>query len=233
MSNDTVSTQFHENVSHMPEIKPIIVFLACLSFTLFVGDDTSYAEAQTPEAFVTQQVEQLLTIINEETERGSQEALQRQSALRTAVRALIDFEELSRRALGTHWDPLSAAQQQQFVTLLRNLIETNYTVKMGQRSLGEDFTVEYGDTLVRLPNALVRGQLSHDQKVTDIELFLLQSDSGWTVYDVVTDDVSLLETYAESFDEIIGDEGWAALIQRLEDRIQSLTEELTSLNNPR
>ena len=40
--------------------------------------------------------------------------------------SLLDYQELSRRALGTHWAARTDAEKTQFVSLLRRLVERNY-----------------------------------------------------------------------------------------------------------
>ena len=56
----------------------------------------------------------------------------------------------------------------------------------------------------------------------DVELKLQRTGAGWMVLDIVTDEVSLSESYAESFDRIIKRDGWPALMTRMKDKLAKL-----------
>jgi len=186
--------------------------------------------AQTVSAtdFVRAKADELIAIVNREVVPGTDEARQRQDELKAAVRQFIDYRELCLRALGNHWTARSAEEQDSFVELMTRLIETNYTVKLGNRHVGSNYQVLYDGEQRREELAVVSGSVTVDQEQTMVEIYLLARDDSWLVFDVVTDDVSMVETYAESYDEIISDEGWDALIQRLTDRLAELEEELAT-----
>ena len=184
------------------------------------------AQTTSPTDFVRGQVESLLGIINREAVPGTDAFVQRQEDLKAAVRQFLDFQELCRRALGDHWDQRTPEEQAQFVELMTRMVETNYTVKLGDQTVESEHEVQYLDEDIIREYARVTGAISADGETTAVEIMMIQREDSWIVYDLVTDDVSVQETYAESFDEIITDEGWSGLIQRLEDRIAELEEEL-------
>ena len=202
--------------------KSSIVIAVCI---VLLGSNVS-AQDMSPTEFVQSQADSLLAIINQPVAEGSVELAERQTALKAAVRSFIDFEELCRRALGDHWDARAPQEQQSFVALMTQLIETNYTVKLGNRTVDSPYDVAYTDEDIIRHFARVTGTITSDGVTTDVEIMMIQRETGWIVYDIVTDDVSVQETYAESFDEIIRDEGWDALQQRLRDRLDELEAEL-------
>ncbi|MGI9625359.1 MAG: ABC transporter substrate-binding protein, partial [Longimicrobiales bacterium] len=51
--------------------------------------------------------------------------------LKGAINSLIDFEELSRRALRKHWEPLTAEEQADFVDVFRELVRNSSVQKLG------------------------------------------------------------------------------------------------------
>ncbi len=197
-----------------------------LAICLLVWGPNAGAQDMSPTEFVRAQADSLLTIINQPAAAGSPELAERQEALKAAVRSFIDFEELCRRALGDHWETRTAEEQQSFVALMTQLVETNYTVKLGNRTVDSPYDVAYTDEDIIRHFARVTGTVTSDGVSTAVEIMMIQRETGWIVYDIVTDDVSVQETYAESFDEIIRDEGWEALQQRLRDRLEELELEL-------
>jgi phospholipid transport system substrate-binding protein len=51
---------------------------------------------------------------------------------------------------------------------------------------------------------------------------LLKKADGWVIYDIVIDDISLVETYRDAYTEIIEKEGWDSLISRMEEKAAQL-----------
>jgi phospholipid transport system substrate-binding protein len=189
-----------------------------------------------PTDFVRQKVDELSAILRRDVTRGTDAYQARLDDLKTSVRNFIDYRELCRRALDTHWDERTPEEQDAFVDLMTRLIETNYAVKMSDQRFDQEYEVDYEDERVRNSGddvyATVSGTVNYEEEEYLVEVRMLQRDATWVVWDVVTDDVSLMETYAESFDDIIYDEGYDALVQRLEDRVAELEAELDALNQP-
>lgn len=197
------------------------------------GTGTAPATSATPASptdFVRAKVDEVIAIVNRQVERGTPEFQQRQQDLKAAVRGFLDYAELSRRALGPYWNERTPEEQQAFVELMTRLIETNYAVKLGQEQVETDYDVVYEDETVRGDNAMLAGTVTAEDELVAVEVMLLRRDNGWVVWDVVTDDVSIMETYAESFDEIISEDGWDELVRRLEERLAELEEELAAQN---
>jgi phospholipid transport system substrate-binding protein len=188
------------------------------------------AAATTPTAFVQTKVDEVLQIVNRPVERGTDAFRQRQTDLKAAVRGFLDYRELVQRALGEHWNARTPEEQDHFVELMTRLIETNYTVKLGDEPVGSSYDITYQDETIRGNNARVTGTVRTGGETVAVELMLVRRGDAWIVWDVVTDDVSIQETYAESFEEIILDDGWPELVRRIEERLAELEAELAAQN---
>lgn len=147
----------------------------------------------------------------------------RNQALDVELTALLDVEELSKRALDQHWSGLQDAQRKEFVELLRQLIQRNY-----QRNLEStlDFSIKYEAEQKAKEGVVVktraRSRTNRRAPEVTIDYTLLASNGSWKVYDVVTDGVSLVENYRSQFNRIIRRDGWPSLIERMR---KSLTSE--------
>ncbi|MEC7519961.1 MAG: ABC transporter substrate-binding protein [Myxococcota bacterium] len=145
----------------------------------------------------------------------------RSQRLTRLLNELIDYEALSREALGEHWEAQSAEERQRFVSLLRQLVERNYETNL-ERIL--DYEVSYegerrrGDRTVVTTSARSRAQ--RRQPPVEIAYAMVQSGSDWRVVDVTTDGVSMVQNYRNQFSRIIDREGWAELISRMESRLE-------------
>jgi phospholipid transport system substrate-binding protein len=140
--------------------------------------------------------------------------------IKKVVGGFLDFEELARRSLGRHWDGLTAKQRAEFVKTLRELVERNYVRQLyGQ----PDYDLRLEREEKNGNDATVFGTLhavSKGKKVTiALEYKLIRKNNRWLVYDVVTDDLSLLENYRGEFNKVITKESFEALLARMKKKM--------------
>jgi phospholipid transport system substrate-binding protein len=143
------------------------------------------------------------------------------SEVRKVVGQFLDFEELAHRALARHWEPLTPKQRTEFVATLRELVERNYLKQLhGQPDYDLKFekeTKEGGEAMV---NAVLSTTSSKGKKVSvNLDYKLVYKSGKWVVYDVITDDQSLLENYRAEFNKIINKDGFDALLKRMKKKL--------------
>jgi phospholipid transport system substrate-binding protein len=152
---------------------------------------------------------------------GSSEEQSAKSELKDAVNRLIDYRELARRSLAQHWGTLSKQQQDDFVATLRELIEKNY-VKQLRTNL--DYEVAYKNEKVADGEAtistMVKVRTKGKSTDTSIDYKMRRADDRWLVYDVITDEVSMLRNYRAQFNKIITTESYDALIKKMRKKIE-------------
>jgi phospholipid transport system substrate-binding protein len=154
----------------------------------------------------------------------SPEAEAKNADIRKIVGSFLDFDELARRALVKHWDGLSARQRADFVKTLRELVERNYVKQLyGQPDY--DLRLEREEKTGN--EATVWGTLhasNKGKKVTmALEYKLIRKGDRWVVYDVITDELSLLENYRAEFNKVIAKESFDALLSKMKKRLSQKT----------
>lgn len=190
-----------------------------LTLMLSVAFATSALAQGTATDFVRAKSDDIIRVVNTSADKDA-----RLAGLRTAVASTIHFELLAQRTLSRHWDDLSATQRATFTATLQELIETSYSTRLGDKMLAPgSYTVQFTDERERRGRTAVSAIVSVDARRHYVDVRLQQSDAGeWQVYDVVTDDISLQESYAESFDEIIRSKGFDELMRRLRASIEDM-----------
>jgi phospholipid transport system substrate-binding protein len=121
---------------------------------------------------------------------------------------------LSKRALGKQWDSLTPAQREDFSATMEGLLKASYA----QKALGQGKAqVRYGKESVEGNEATVSTTLKVQQDEVPVEYKLFREDGKgeWRIYDIVTDDVSLLETYQGQFRKLLADKGFDGLLTTL------------------
>jgi phospholipid transport system substrate-binding protein len=137
--------------------------------------------------------------------------------LSKAVERFVDFGELSKRALGAQWDKLTPAQRKDFSETMQGLLRASYA----QKALGQGKAqVQYGKESVQGNEATVATtvKVKQDEVPVDYKLFRENEKSEWRIYDVITDEVSLLETYQGQFRKLLADKGFDGLLSTLKSK---------------
>ncbi len=145
----------------------------------------------------------------------------KKSELRKIVSGFLDFEELSRRALAKHWDELTPKQRSEFTGVLRDLIERNYIRQVhGQPNYDLTFSKEEINGSEATVDASLDAMSNGKKVKVEMVYKLLYKGNRWLVYDVVTDEQSMLENYRAEFNKIIKKESFDALVKRMKKRLE-------------
>src|SRR5579884_1781224 len=150
---------------------------------------------------------------------------EQKTKIKKIVNGFLDYEELGKRSLATHWDKLSPGQRTEFVQVFRDLIEKNY---VKQLRTNVDYQIEYKDEQVDADQATVHSIVKAERKGrsadTTVDYKLISKDGHWAVYDVITDDVSLLRNYRSQFGKIIDKDGFPALLAKMKKKLAETTD---------
>jgi phospholipid transport system substrate-binding protein len=137
------------------------------------------------------------------------------------MRNLFDIGDLARRALVDHWDTMTATQRQKSVETLRAIVEKNY---VSQLKSNLKYEVKYVGEEPKGEDTLVKTVVQAERKGRPFEIsvdYLLHPEgNGWKVYDIITDEVSLLRNYRSQFNRIISKDGVDGLIKRMNARLE-------------
>ena len=118
---------------------------------------------------------------------------------RKAVADLIDFDALSKATLGKKWDEIPAKDRTRYTSALRGAMETNYLTKMRQ---GKSADVERTRSEVlgeeqQGGRTLVHSRVQSGEDSAAIDYVMEKGPKGWKAVDVITEGVSLVDTYRE------------------------------------
>ena len=173
--------------------------------------------AASPNEVVEQRTEQVANVLSEP------ESPERTTRLAETIDESLDFAYLAGLALGEHWEERTDEERQEFMRLLRRLLLANYEDRLAGHQLDEDYTVDYEEARTRRDRAFVPAEVQTEKRTEPVVYRLYRHDEqGWTIYDVVIDDISLEETYREGYVPIIEEHGWQGLIDRMQRRVDQL-----------
>ena len=139
----------------------------------------------------------------------------------------LDYERLSELSLDKEWNKRSKKELDKFVGLLRALVERQYQRNM-ESTL--DYKVKWVgsepiDDGVKVKSS-ARSVSKKRQPPITIDYSMSPAGDEWKVFDIFTDDVSLVKNYKRQFRRVIADEGWNGLIERMEKKLNDEGDEL-------
>jgi len=123
----------------------------------------------------------------------------KQARVRDVLESNYDLNVIIRRAIGRNWRRLSNSQQDEVLDLVKQLVVKAYVDGMQDKTRPE---VEFGEVIeitdkrMEIPTTVDLG----DKKV-NVLYRLGRMKSGWQIYDVVAEDISVVSNYRQQIDD--------------------------------
>jgi len=196
---------------------PLLVACGLLGHAIPAVADGAEAEARVREA--NDRLRELLRDSPDSPEIGQ------------LVDGLLDYEGLAQRALVNHWDRLTQAQRDEFLSLFRALVAKSYRENLKETldNIAIDFLgweqTSAGSVVVKTRVRKLRTRRNRRAEI-DIHYELHLVSGHWRMIDVTTNGVSLVQSYRDQFNNIIGqaqtfEAGWSDLIGRMRRKLES------------
>ena len=184
----------------------LMLFLACLTC----------AHAGAPMDLVRTGVDKATQLLKDPKLASSDKKNERVDRLREALDGIFDYEEMAKRALGTHWRQRTPAEQGEFVKLFRKFLEIVYSDKLdlygGQK-------VRFGREVMDNEFAQVESTIIQPKGEEIAVVYKLRQLNGqWKVYDAVVDNISVINNYRSQFDRVIASSSYEELVKRLREK---------------
>ena len=187
----------------------IITFACLLLFATPASSD------QPPLKLVRETSTKMLMTLREEEASIRQNPARLQEIVSENVLPHFDFERMGRWTLGKYWRNASPQQREEFIKEFRALLVRSYSKALVDYADAEivylPFRMKDDETKVKVHTELTR---PHDNAVK-ITYNLHSTASGWKVYDVVIEGVSLVTNYRSSFMSKVRQDGLDQLIHQL------------------
>ena len=181
-------------------------------FTLCVGW-ARFAQAGEPLDLVRAAVDKAIQTLKDPKLQSQDKKRERIDRLREALNPIFDYEEMAKRALGTHWRRRTPAEQEEFVKLFRDFLERIYSDKIDLYG-GEK--VRFGREVVDKDFAQVESTLVKPKgEEIAVNYKLRQTNGQWKVYDAVVENISIVNNYRSQFNRIISSSSYEELVKRL------------------
>ena len=143
----------------------------------------------------------------------------KEARVRAIVEENFSLLALVRRAIGRNWQKMSPDGRGQVVELITRLVVKAFVRNLDgterpEIAFGE--TIEITDKRIEVPSTVTA-----EGKTYRIVYRLGRLKTGWEIYDIVAEDISIVANYRQQFDEHFRTKDGAALIARLEELLKT------------
>jgi phospholipid transport system substrate-binding protein len=171
-------------------------------------------QAAGAEAFMGELAKETLEVLRT-TQVNSSE---RQARLRTILEKGFDLPYLAQLAVGREWRDMSEADRQRFIEVFTVWVLRTQAARLGQYA-GQEFAVE-GSQRASERDTMVTTRISGGNldRPVQVDWRVRETDGHYGIIDVVIEGVSMVVTYRNEFQAILGRGGVEALEAELRAR---------------
>ncbi|MGH7887769.1 MAG: MlaC/ttg2D family ABC transporter substrate-binding protein [Candidatus Binatia bacterium] len=161
-------------------------------------------------------VDKALVVLRDPKLKPVAKTKERREQLRQILFTRFDFTEMAKRSLGANWRRRTAPEQEEFVRLFTSVLERAYADIIESYSeekivyINERIDAEYADVNSKIVTD--KGQ----EYTINYKAHLVGNE--WKVYDVVAENISLVNNYRSQFTRVISKDSYEELVRRLKDK---------------
>jgi phospholipid transport system substrate-binding protein len=196
----------------------ILAIIVAVSVALAMAPAPSYAGEPTEQ--VRGAIDRVLEILKKKDLQAKERRAERRTLLREEISKAFDFDEMAKRSLGPAWRQRPPEERKEYVGLFRQVLENSYLGKVeayrGEKIRYVKESVEEG-RIATVETLIVTGK---GQEIP-LNYRMLKEKSGWRVYDVVIEEISLVNNYRSQFAGILQKSSFQDLLVRLSEMVKS------------
>jgi phospholipid transport system substrate-binding protein len=169
--------------------------------------------AGAPGEQVHQTVNKLLAILKDPRLKGDANKNERREKLKEVIYQRFDFTEMAKRSLGSEWRRRSPEEQKGFVRLFTDLLERAYLDQLESYN-GEkiQFLKELdGDNYADVATKII----DNKGQEYSVNYRLHKVSEDWKVYDMVIEDISLINNYRSQFSRVLAKSSYEELVSTM------------------
>lgn len=192
----------------------LIFAIALLLLTGWLSPGAAAGGVPTEQIKAT--VDKAMIVLKDPRFKAAAKTKERRAQLKQILFARFDFSEMARRALGANWRRRTPQEQEEFVRLFTDLLERAYADTIESYTderivyVGEKQDGEYAEVNSKILTS--KGQ----EFTIDYKTHVVANE--WKVYDVVVENISMVNNFRSQFNRVINNASYEELVRRLKDK---------------
>lgn len=194
--------------------KPAVLCAFKLVLAILLLSASAHAGLATDQIKAT--VDKALVVLRDPKLKPAAKLKERRDQLKQILFSRFDFTEMAKRSLGANWRRRTPQEQEEFVRLFTDVLERAYADIIESYSdekivyINERIDAEYADVNSKIFTG--KGQ----EYTINYKAHLVGNE--WKVYDVVAENISLVNNYRSQFTRVISKDSYEELVRRLKDK---------------
>ena len=193
------------------------VLIKGAALALLLGSATdAFAGAATDQ--LKPEIDQVIATIENPALQAEARSADRREAVRAITDRIFDWTEMSKRALGRHWEARTAAEREEFIPLFRELLERAFLGKIeryGAENVAyTEETMDGDDTIVR-----TRITLKPNWGV-DVDYRMAWQGTRFMIADLLVERTSIVRNFRSQFDSVIKRSSYENLVTTIRARLR-------------
>ncbi|MGJ8654089.1 MAG: MlaC/ttg2D family ABC transporter substrate-binding protein [Opitutaceae bacterium] len=192
-------------------------FPKTLFIFIFLGFLTALSAKPTPREILATTVDEALEVVYGDCCVDTT-LEHKQQKVRELLEARYDVTVLIRRAIGRNWKLMNEQEQGQVLELVKQLVVKTYVKGLNGKGRPEvtfGDTVQVSDKRLEVPSTVVL-----DGKTFYVTYRMGLMHTGWEIFDIVAEDISVVSNYRQQFDDHFRKGTGAELVKKLEELLQ-------------
>jgi len=141
-------------------------------------------------------------------------------SIKLRINSIFDFKELSKLALGNHWESITKQEKEQFTDIFGSIIrEQNFDTFLNYY---RESKLNYDEENIEGKTAIVNASVPLKRGSVSIAYSMHVVNQKWLIYDVAVDSVSTAEGNRRRYERYIKKHSYEKLILQLEKQLNRL-----------
>jgi phospholipid transport system substrate-binding protein len=174
--------------------------------------------AGVPMDTVKKSVNNVLDVLRDPKLKADSAKEVKKGKLRIIYKTMFDEVEFSKRTLARNWTKLNEKEQKEFVDLFEQILEKTYIDKI--LSYTNEKIEFYKEDILSDTTAEIKTKVVTASKEIPIFYRVIKKDNTWKVYDVVVENVSLVQNYRTQFNDILSKNTPEQLLEILRKKVK-------------
>jgi phospholipid transport system substrate-binding protein len=176
----------------------------------------SLSRAGSPTDQVRGTVDKVLTIVRSSHPTSKVQMEAQRAQLVEVIYPRFDFTEMAKRSLGRHWAGRTPEEQREFVTIFAGMLGRSYADNI-ESYTSQDvlYTREREDQSYAEVDTKI---VTEKRPPVTINYKLHSINKEWKVYDLVIEDISVVNNYRSQFDRVIARSSFEELVRVMREK---------------
>jgi phospholipid transport system substrate-binding protein len=198
------------------------LYALCL-LTLFVCAPISAAEKSEAYLLLDSKMDEVIALLSLPDFKNNQKNQVLMQEVKDKIYSLCDFREFSARSIGGAWRTFTPEQQTRFIEAFGELIYATYRNKLLDYN-GQHFSFKREIFSAKGDKVEIQTTFPFNNTAAPVNFRMLKKPEGWKIYDIIIEEVSMIQNYSNQFKEILKDGTPDKLIADLQQKVREAAE---------